>query len=153
MNSFLKWSVVSTLVATNSFHLPIAAQVAPGDSVPSAQEALSEPGLDDITDQATQLMTWVCRKGEMAIAVEAKEMDNWQSLISKNSPWQCAQDIPTIPDNSPSFSCESSTTMGLITVFWLAGEDGKTQMKTWMNDLANNQNLVCTRSQSNPFWE
>ncbi|MFM1843488.1 MAG: hypothetical protein RLZZ490_2231 [Cyanobacteriota bacterium] len=153
MNSFLKWSAVTAFIVLNSVNIPIAAQVAPGDSVPSVKDALSESGLDDITDQPTQLMTWVCQNGEKAIAVETKEMDNWQSLLNKDSSWQCAQNIPTIPDDTPSFSCESSTTMGLITVFWLAGEDGKTQMKAWMNDLANDQNLVCTRSQSNPFWE
>ncbi|MEB3160727.1 MAG: hypothetical protein VKL20_04630 [Synechocystis sp.] len=155
MIPFLKWSAISALIIVNSMTAPIAAQVAPGDSVPSAQDALSESGLDDITDQPTQLITWVCQNGDKAIAVEAKEMDNWQSLLNKdsNASWQCAENIPTIPDNSPSFSCESSTTMGLMTVFWLAGEEGKAQMKTWMNDLANNQNLVCTRSQSNPFWE
>lgn len=153
MISFLKWSAVSVLIVANGLSLPVAAQVSPQDNVPPAQDVLSESGLDDITDQATQLMTWVCQNGEKAIAVEVKEMDNWQRLINKDSTWQCDQTIPTIPDDSPSFSCESSTTMGLMTVFWLAGEDGNAQMKTWMNDLANDQNLVCTRSQSNAFWE
>jgi hypothetical protein len=153
MISFLKWSAVSVLIVANGLSLPVAAQVSPQDNVPPAQDVLSEPGLDDITDQPTQLMTWVCQNGEKAIAVEVKEMDDWQRLTNKDSTWQCGQNIPTIPDDSPSFSCESSTTMGLMTVFWLAGEDGNAQMKTWMNDLANDQNLVCTRSQSNAFWE
>lgn len=153
MNPFLKWSALSVLIIANGMTAPTYAQVAPGDSVPSVKDALSEPGLDDITDQPTQLETWVCKSGNNLIAVETKEMDDWQSLINKDETWQCDQNIPTMPDNSPSFSCESSSTMGLLSVYWLQGSGGKAQMKTWMNDLANIQNLVCTRSQTNPFWE
>lgn len=167
MNPFLKWSTMAALVLANGVMSPVNAQFSPlkmpsvdvpsvdvpSVDVPSAKDALSESGLDDITDQATQLMTWACKRENNLIAVEAKEIDNWQSLINKDSAWTCGQNISTIPDGSPSFSCESSANMGLLTVFWLTGEDGKTQMKTWMNDLANDQNLVCTRSQSNPFWE
>lgn len=154
MSPFSKWSaMLLATVIVNGLSIPINAQVAPLDSVPSAKDALSEPGLDDITDQPSQLETWVCRNGANLIAVEAKDMTNWQAVMSQDQPWQCAQNIPTVPDDSPSFSCEPSEKMGLLTVFWLAGTNGKTQMKTWMNDLANSQNLVCTRSQSNAFWE
>ena len=153
MNPCLKWSAISVLIIANGLTSPVNAQVSPLDSVPSAKDALSESGLDDITDQPTQLVTWVCNSGKNTIAVETKEMDDWQSLINKDETWQCDQNIPTMPDNSPSFSCESSTNMGLLSVYWLNGKGGKAQMKTWMNDLANTQNLVCTRSQTNPFWE
>ena len=144
---------MAALILANGITAPVNAQIAPLNSVPSVKEVLSEFGLDNIIDQPTQLITSVCKNGDNVIAIEAKEMDNWQGLINKDSTWECRQEIPTIPDNSPSFSCEPSTGLGLLTVFWLEGEGGPAQMKTWMNDLANDQNLVCTRSQSNPFWE
>ena len=89
MNPCLKWSAISVLIIANGLISPVNAQVSPLDSVPSAKDVLSESGLDDITDQPTQLVTWVCNSGKNTIAVETKEMDDWQSLINKDETWQC----------------------------------------------------------------
>lgn len=144
---------VSALMLMGNAGGLVQAQVAPGDNVPSVQDALSDPNLDDITDQSDQVVTWVCKQGNNSVAVEVKEWDDWQEIVDANKQWECNQDIPVIPSDEPTFSCETSTTMGLISVFWLEGEGGQEQMGEWMNSLANNRNLVCTHGQTNPFWD
>ncbi len=125
----------------------------PQDQVPNAQDVLKNQGLDNITNDPQQLKTWVCNNGNQQIAVEVKEIALWNQLTENNKNWQCSQSIPTIPDKSRSFSCEPTDTMGLISVYWLNGDRGKDTMKSWMNILANKYNMVCTRTQTNSFWE
>lgn len=120
--------------------------------LPSADEVRPETDIDDIVDQATQQLTWICRQNSQEVAVEVKEIDDWQSSLNPDKTWQCEQNLPTIPDDSASFSCEPNARMGLITVFWLKGEGGKVQMKDWMQRFANDQNMVCTRAESNTLW-
>ncbi len=144
---------VSLLMVAGSYGLTAQAQVAPGDSVPSVQEALSESDVDDITDQPDQLVTWVCKNGNKTVAVEVKEMEDWQDSVNKDQTWECEQNLPAIEPGDATFSCETNETMGLITVFWLEGKGGKAEMTSWMNNLANDHNMVCTHGQSNPFWE
>ncbi|MCT0252478.1 hypothetical protein KQ311_01210 [Synechocystis sp. CS-94] len=143
----------SILLATGGYGLTASAQVAPGDNIPTVEEALDNPDVDDITDQPDQLITWVCKSGDKTVAVEVKELQNWQETVDPDQTWQCEQNIPVVDPGDSTFSCETNATMGLITVFWLEGEGGKAEMTSWMNNLANNQNMVCTHGQTNPFWE
>jgi hypothetical protein len=125
----------------------------PQDKVPNAQDSLKNPKLDDITNTPTQLTTWVCNNGDKQIAVETKEITFWNQLTEANKSWQCSQNIPTIADKKRSFSCEPNDTMGLISVYWLKGKDGKATMQGWMDSLANKYNMVCTRTETNVYWE
>ena len=124
-----------------------------GDQIPNAQDSLKNPQLDDITNTPTQLTTWVCNNGDRQIAVETKEISFWNQLTEANKDWKCAQNIPTIANKKRSFSCEPNDTMGLISVYWLTGKDGKTTMSGWMDSLANKHNMVCTRTETNVYWE
>jgi hypothetical protein len=125
----------------------------PGDQIPNAQDSLNNPQLDDITNTPSQLTTWVCNNGDRQIAVETKEISFWNQLTAANKDWKCAQNIPTIPDKKRSFSCEPNDAMGLISVYWLQGKGGKTTMSGWMDSLANKYNMVCTRTETNVYWE
>lgn len=125
----------------------------PGDQIPNAQDSLKNSQLDDITNTPTQLTTWVCNNGDRQIAVETKEISFWNQLTAANKDWKCAQNIPTIPDKKRSFSCEPNDAMGLISVYWLQGKGGKTTMSGWMDSLANKYNMVCTRTETNVYWE
>jgi len=134
--------------------MPVAPSLpSPQDKVPNAQDSLKNPQLDDITNTPNQLTTWVCNNGNKQIAVETKEITFWNQLTEANKNWKCSQNIPTIPDKKRSFSCEPSDTMGLISVYWLKGKEGKTTMQGWMDSLANKYNLVCTRTETNVYWE
>jgi len=124
-----------------------------GDQIPNAQDSLKNPQLDGITNTLTQLTTWVCNNGDRQIAVETKEISFWNQLTEANKDWKCAQNIPTISDKKRSFSCEPNDTMGLISVYWLKGKEGKTTMSGWMDSLANKHNMVCTRTETNVYWE
>jgi len=127
--------------------------IEPSDRVPTVGEALQNPDLDTVDNDPTQLFTWICANQTSVIAVESKEINTWSAIANRQSSWQCRQEIPQIPDQSLSFSCEPSQNLGLITVFWLQGTGGPTQMKNWMTALANEHNLVCTANQSNPYWQ
>jgi hypothetical protein len=124
-----------------------------GDQIPNAQDSLKNPQLDGITNTPTQLTTWVCNNGDRQIAVETKEISFWNQLTEANKDWKCAQNIPTIANKKRSFSCEPNETMGLISVYWLKGKEGKQTMSGWMNSLANKYNMVCTRTETNVYWE
>ncbi len=129
-------------------------QVAPGDQVPNAQTEMKRPDLDDVKNYPDQVLTWVCNSQQnQTVAVQTKELPLWQTIMANNKDWQCSQNLPTIPANQPSFSCEPTDTMGLITVYWLRGKGGQTQMKAWMQALANQHNLVCTNTTTNRYWE
>ncbi|MGH2414925.1 MAG: hypothetical protein ACRDEA_14795, partial [Microcystaceae cyanobacterium] len=68
----------------------------------------------------------------------------------------CEEEVPVISDNERTFSCEPSSTgeIAIISVFWLEGENGKQQMQTWMDELANSKGgMVCTADKTNPFWQ
>jgi len=123
------------------------------NQIPNAQDSLKNPQLDDITNTPTQLTTWVCNNGDRQIAVETKEISFWNQLTAANKDWKCAQNIPTIPDKKRSFSCEPNDAMGLISVYWLQGKGGKTTMSGWMDSLANKYDMVCTRTETNVYWE
>ncbi|MEB3311382.1 MAG: hypothetical protein VKJ02_14235 [Snowella sp.] len=142
----------SPVIAQNGMP-PVPNLPTPQDRVPNAQDVLRNQNLDDITNDPQQLKTWLCRSGSQQIAVEIKEIAFWNQLTEANKNWKCTQTIPTIPDKTRSFSCEPTDTMGLISVYWLKGDQGKETMKGWMNTLANQYNMVCTRTQTNSFWE
>ena len=156
MKTFFLWpgawaALLTTLGGT--WFSPLLAQVAPGDQIPAVQPVLKQPGLDDVDNDPTQLLTWVCRYQDKEIAVETKEIKGLQQLMNANAEWQCAQNIPTIPDGSLSFSCESGETLNLLTVYWIKGTGSRSNMKDWMNALADSRQMVCTARRSNLFWE
>lgn len=156
MKTFFLWpGVLAALLTTmgGTMFSPLQAQVAPGDQIPAVQPTLQQPGLDNVDNDSTQLLTWVCRYQDKEIAVAAKDIKGLQQLMNANADWQCAQNIPMIPDNSLSFSCESSETLNLLTVYWIKGTGKTSYMKDWMNALANNRKMVCTVRNSNLFWE
>ena len=125
--------------------LPLAAQLPP----PLDTNA---PNIDEVPDDPQQLRTWRCNHGNRAIAVEAKDVA-WRSAIETDG-WQCLEELSYIPANKPQFSCEpDESTLGLLTVTWLTGKDGKAQMQAWMDDFSASTNQICTVDTTNPFWK
>jgi len=107
--------------------------------------------VDDLPNDATQMKTWYCSQGNQGVLVEVKMVNNWQPIIEGNS-GQCVEQLINIPDNVPQFSCESDENqINSITVTWLKGNEAKTQMKNWMTAFQE-QNMICTVDQTNPFW-
>jgi hypothetical protein len=127
--------------------------VAPGDSLPNANDALQQSNVDDVLRDPTQLTIWVCNSGDKMVAVEVKDISFWNQLTQESKVWQCAQKLPDIPGKKQTFSCEPTETMGLISVYWLKGDGGQDQMKSWMTALTNKYNMVCTTSETNKYWE
>ena len=144
--------VVGLMGALNLIALPSVGRSLTDQSL-LPQSLVADNTLDDIDDQPTQLVTWVCRQGTKKIAVEVKEIKQWQASLNPDSTWQCQQNIPTIPDKTASFSCEPNAEIGLLAVYWLEGDDGSAQMQQWLNELTNKRSMVCTRVKTNPFWE
>lgn len=107
---------------------------------------------DDLPNDATQMKTWYCSQGNQEALVEVKMVNNWQPIIEGDS-GQCVEQLVNIPDNAPQFSCESDDNqINLITVTWLKGDEGKTQMQNWMTAFQQ-QNMICMADQTNPFWQ
>ncbi len=155
MKKRLFWLGLLTIVLTPLSPVmihPVSAQANPADQVPSVRPTPKESGLDDVSNDPSQLITWICKNQDKAIALEAKEITTWNAVINSDGTWQCDQNIPTIPDGSLSFSCESNDSLNLLSVYWLQGNGDKAQMKSWMNDLANARSMVCTTRKSNQYW-
>jgi hypothetical protein len=110
------------------------------------------PGLDDLPNNRQQMFLWRCSNEDKEIAVEEKDVDNWQKMLALES-WSCQQDLSVIPSESGKFSCTPQEDIGIITVYWLKGEGAKKQMLTWFDELSNNQNMVCYQSRSDEFWD
>ncbi|MEB3175037.1 MAG: hypothetical protein VKN60_07625 [Cyanobacteriota bacterium] len=127
--------------------------IQPSDQIPAPGDVLSQPGLDDVDNDPSQVLTWVCRQQDKLIAVESKDIKNWQAVADAQGAWQCQQNIPQIPDQSLSFSCEPAEKIGLLSVYWLQGAGGKAQMTAWMTALANQRGMVCTADKTNPYWQ
>ncbi len=112
---------------------------------------INTPNIDDLSNDPQQMFSWRCFQGNKAIAVEVKDVDNWQKMLDGQS-WSCKQDLSVIPGESGKFSCTPPEDIGILTVYWLQGEDAKEQMQTWFDYLSNNQNMVCYKTRSNKFW-
>lgn len=104
---------------------------------------------DDLPNNSDQMKTWSCSLGNQAVLVEEKMVKNWQEIMEN---WQCREQLVNLPDNVHQFSCESDENqINLITVTWLKGNEGKTQMKNWITAFQE-QNMICTVDKTNPFW-
>ncbi len=119
-----------------------------------AQDTIPNPSnnIDNLPNDPQQLTTWRCTQEDQAIAVEAKDIKGWQEMIEKEG-WQCQEELSIIPSGDRQFSCEPEETIGILTVVWLKGTEGKEQMTTWMNKLENQQGMTCTKDETNPFWQ
>lgn len=107
--------------------------------------------IDDLPNNPQQMFSWRCSKDNKTIAVEVKDVDNWQKLLDTQN-WSCKEDLSIIPGNKGKFSCTPSADVGILTVVWLQGEGGKEQMQTWFDDLNKDQNMVCYQTRTNKFW-
>jgi hypothetical protein len=126
------WLVISSLIA-----------------VPSMAQ-MNNP--DDLPNDPAQMKTWYCSEGNQGVLVEVKLVNNWQKIIAQDS-WQCMEKLVNIPANAPQFTCESDENqINFLTVIWLEGNQAKTQMKSWI-DAFQQQNMICTVDQTNPFWQ
>jgi hypothetical protein len=129
---------------------PVVAQIPSVPQIPSTPTIPSVPplkpsqqNLGDIPQDPTQMRSWVCIQGSDRIAVSAKEVKGWKALIEKQG-WQCSEGNTDIPDRTPSFSCEPEQTLGVLSVYWLGGKNGKTQLTSWKDNLSAQQGMVCT---------
>lgn len=134
--SNLSYSIITVILSiVYSFFVPLKAQ-----------------NVDDLPNDPQQLRTWQCSQTDKTIAVEAKDVPIWKDLIEGGG-WKCDEQVPNIPADKPTFSCEPQEIIGILTVFWLGGKGGKDQMTTWMNELANTNNMTCTLNETNKYWE
>ncbi len=123
------------------------------NSVPTTPEIeVDGTNIDDLPGDSQQMKTWRCLQGDKAIAVLAKDSDVWRGIIEPQG-WQCDEDIPMVMENDHLFSCEPTANIGLITVIWLQGKGGKSQMQSWMNDLMQQGNLICTLRTTTEDWD
>lgn len=101
-------------------------------------------GLGDLPDDADQSLSWVCRSGDDAVLIEAKQDTAWQS-ITKQKGWSCQQGTPDVPTGALKFSCEPTNTdfLGNLTFTWLSGTDEQKLMGQWMHQLADEQAMIC----------
>ena len=107
--------------------------------------------LGDLPNDPQQMLSWKCVNGNKAIAVEVKDVDNWQKMLDSQS-WSCQEDLSVIPGESGKFSCTPQEDIGILTVVWLQGEGGNEQMQTWFDSLSKNQKMVCYKTRTNKFW-
>jgi hypothetical protein len=110
----------------------------PGNINPNLNQ---NPGI--LQGDTTQMRSWVCGKQSDRIAVAAKEEKGWKTYIEEQG-WQCTEENADIPDRTPSFSCEPAQELGILSVYWLAGRNGKKQLASWQKDLEQQQGTACT---------
>jgi hypothetical protein len=150
MNQFmnLKNLAIATLLSgvwSSLTLIPLKAQNP--SEIPSSIPA----NVDDLPNDPNQMKIWYCNNASQEVLVEVKMIKNWQEVIENNQ-WQCQEQLVNISDNDPQFSCESDeSSLNLITIIWLKGDEGKTQMKNWISAFEN-QNMACTIDSTNPFW-
>jgi hypothetical protein len=142
--------------------LPAFAQTSPVPGIPKTPRIPSTPSLPsnlnptnpqpsgDLPNNTTQMRSWVCVKESDRIAVAAKEVKGWKDLIEKQG-WKCTEGNTDIPDKTLSFSCEPDSTIGILSVYWLGGKNGKKQLSSWQDDLGKQQGMVCTLNNTQLF--
>jgi hypothetical protein len=108
--------------------------------------------LGDLPNNSEQMFSWRCRNGNKKIAVEVKDVEDWQKIL-KNQGWSCQEDLTPIAGDKGKFSCTPQADIGILTFVWEQGEGSKQQMQTWFDDLTNNHNMVCYKSRTNEFWD
>lgn len=123
--------------------------------IPNSQEGDTETegdsnNIQNLPNNSQQMFSWRCTQGNQTIAVEVKDVDNWQKAL-KTDAWDCQEDVSMIPGNKGKFSCTPKEDIGILTVVWLQGDKGKQQMQTWFDNL-NKNNMVCYQSKTNKFW-
>lgn len=97
----------------------------------------------ELPDDPNQLRTWVCAMGTDRIAVSAKDVKGWKEMVEKPG-WKCTEENTDIPDGALNLSCEPEQTLGILTVYWLGGKNGKKQLTVWKNNLAEKHGMICT---------
>ncbi|MBD2394894.1 hypothetical protein VKI21_15915 [Cyanobacterium aponinum UTEX 3222] len=123
-----------------------------GSLITTPSVAQMNTNIDDLPNDSSQDEIWYCTQNNKEVLVEVKSVNNWQEVIEKDS-WQCVQELVSVPDNMPQFSCENDgDQINLITLTWLKGEQAKTQMKSWI-DAFQKQDMICTTDETNPFWQ
>lgn len=142
---------LSTNVSFLTYTFSISAQVQQVTPLESQGE-VNNTNIDDLPDNTQQMTIWQCVKDNNKIAIEVKDVDVWQSMLQKEG-WQCQQNLPLITIDKGKFSCTPQENIGILTIFWLEGDNGKNQMKAWFQDLTVNQGLVCYISRTNQFWD
>lgn len=140
-------TVSSALISLILFPLSLLAQT----PSPPVESDSSSPDNLPSAEYPNQLKIWLCQQGDKAIAVQAKDTSIWQEIIEGGG-WQCAQQLSVTPGGDLTFSCEPEDTIGILTVIWLEGKEGKQQMEDWLGELAK-KNLTCTTSSTTQFWE
>ena len=118
--------------------------------IPNTQE-VEDSNLGELPNDPQQMFSWRCNQGNNSIAVEVKDVDNWQKILDVTS-WSCQKNLSAILGDKGKFSCTPQEDIGILTVFWLQGEEGKEQMQTWFDNLNENHNMVCYKTRTNRFW-
>jgi hypothetical protein len=115
----------------------------------------SSPLLRASSDTLEKTFSEICRQGDNQVLVEARNVPAWKSIIEQNG-WTCDQNTADDPSGTLKFSCEpqsdSDTTLGLITVTWLEGEDEKQQLAQWMHQFATEQAMFCSLAKTE-IWD
>jgi hypothetical protein len=107
------------------------------------------PNLDELPGDVQQLRTWLCQKDKSLIAVEAKDVQNWKSLIDKEA-WTCDEQTTNIPIGVNRLSCEPQDNIAIVRIFWLKGTGGEGQLGLWGDSLAT-EGMICTTGQVTPL--
>ena len=110
---------------------------------------INNSNVDDLPNDPQQMLSWRCFKGNKAIAVEVKDVNNWQKMLD-NQDWSCKKDLSVIPGESGKISCTPRDDIGILTVYWLQGEGSKEQMQTWLDYWS--KDMACYKAQTNKFW-
>ena len=103
-----------------------------------------------LPNNAQQQKSWQCVQKDKAIAVLAKDVNVWKSVIEGDG-WQCQETVVDIQGNDRQFSCEPNDTIGVLTVTWLQGTEGKQQMTNWVEKMEKDNNLSCTVNESSQY--
>lgn len=119
-----------------------------GQPVKAQDYAQTNPG--ELPNNPQQLKSWQCAQGDKAIAVQAKDVNYWKPVIEGDG-WNCQETVVDIEGNDRQFSCEPNETIGILTVTWLQGNDGKQQMENWVEKIQKDNNLSCTVNKSSQY--
>lgn len=86
-----------------------------------------------------------CLQGDRKIKVDAQNYSGWQETIERGG-WECSQpkEIPPELSGEIKFYCEPQDgTIALLTVTWLEGAGGESQMQTWMEEIQSKPKQGC----------
>ena len=109
---------------------------------------ISNTNIDDLPNDPQQMFSWQCVNDNKEIAIEVKDVDNWQQML-ENQNWSCQENLSILPTESGKISCTPPEGIGILSISWLQGEGAKEQMQTWFNYLSNSENMTCYQAQTN----